>query len=182
MKRNKEQDRQSVPHCGSPLIYYFLQHDSAFGERELRREVENPGRFPVGRDIGFQFRTLDRNAYSPALERLAIEFLASPEVPVKRGAAEVLGQYGSPAAEKPLWDALEYFHSWWKERERELDEPAAQEGAQFERSLRIALAQASGWKLEREGLDRPLDLCRSDCCKREVREWISGGVPHSVAR
>ena len=40
MKRNKEQDRQSVPHCGSPLIYYFLQHDSAFGERELRREVE----------------------------------------------------------------------------------------------------------------------------------------------
>jgi hypothetical protein len=43
LKRNQEQDRQNVPHCGSPLIYYFLQHDSAFGERELRREIENPG-------------------------------------------------------------------------------------------------------------------------------------------
>jgi hypothetical protein len=181
-KRNQDQDRQNVPHCGSPLIYYFLQHDSAFGERELRREIENPGRFPVCHDIGFQFRTLDRNAYSPALERLAIKFLASPEVPVKRGAAEVLGQYGSPAAEKPLWDTLEYFHSWWKGREEELDERNGQEGAQFERSLRIALAQASGWKLEREGLKRLLDLCSSDWCKRDIREWISGGIPRTAIK
>jgi hypothetical protein len=182
LKRNQEQDRQNLPHCGSPLIYYFLQHDAAFGERELRREIEPPGRFPVCHDIGFQFRTLDRNAYSPALERLVIEFLASPEVPVKRGAAEVLGRYGSSAAEKPLWDTLGYFRSWWKGRERELDEPAAQEGAQFERSLRIALAQASGWKLEREGLNRLLDLCSSDWCRREVKEWISAGVPRTAIK
>ncbi|MDP9170206.1 MAG: hypothetical protein M3N54_06295 [Acidobacteriota bacterium] len=182
LKRNQEQDRQNVPHCGSPLIYYFLQHDPAFGEREFRREMRTPGRSPVCHDIGSQFRTLDRNAYSPALERLAIEFLTSPEVPVKRGAAEVLGQYGSPAAEKPLWDTLEYSRSWWKGRERELDDPAAQEGAQFERSLRIALAQASGWKLEREGLDRLLELCSSNWCRREVKEWIAAGVPRSVAR
>jgi hypothetical protein len=180
LKRNQEQDRKKLPHCGGPLIYYFLQHDPAFGERELRRVIENPAPFPACHDIGFQFRVLDRNAYSPALERLAVEFLASPEVPVKRGAAEVMGQYGSPAAEKPLWDTLEYFHSWWKGRERELDEPAAPEGAQFERALRIALAQGSSWKLDRAGLDRLLDLCSSDWCKREVKEWISAGVPHTT--
>lgn len=180
LKRNQEQDRQNLPHCGGPLIYYFLQHHPAFGERELRRDIEKPAPFPACHDIGFQFRALDRNAYSPALERLAVEFLASPEVPVKRGAAEVLGQYGSPAAEKPLWDALEYFHAWWQGRERELDEPVAREGAQFERALRIALAQGSSWKLERDGLDRLLDLCSSDSCKREVKEWISTGVPHST--
>jgi hypothetical protein len=33
----------------------------------------------------------------------------------------------------------------------------------------IALAQANGWTLKREGLDRLLDLCSSDWCKREVK-------------
>ncbi len=114
LKRNADFDRQKLPHCGGALIYYFLKHDPSFGERELRGDMDKPGAFPACYDIGFQFQSLDRNAYSPALERLAIEFLTSNKVPVKRGAAEVLGKYGSPAAEKPLWDTLEYFHSWWK--------------------------------------------------------------------
>jgi hypothetical protein len=103
-------------------------------------------------------------------------------VPVKRGAAEVLGQYGSPAAEKPLWDTLEYFHSWWKGREGELDGQNMQEGAQLERALRIALAQGNGWTLERQGLDRLLDLCGSNWCRQEVKEWISVGVPHAATK
>jgi hypothetical protein len=182
LKRNQEQDRQRLPHCGGPLIYYFLQHDAAFGERELRGDMDRPAPLPACLDIGFQFRTLGRYAYSQALERLAIEFLASPKVPVKRGAAEVLGQYGSPAAEKSLWDTLEYFHSWWKGREGELDGQNTQEGAQLERALRIALAQANGWRLERQGLDRLLDLCSSNWCRQEVKEWISGGVPHPATK
>ena len=94
-------------------------------------------------------------------------------MPVKRGAAEVLGKYGSPAAEKPLWDTLEYFHSWWKGREEELDEVNGQEGIQFERTLRIALAQADGWTLQEDGLNRLLDLCSSNWCRQEVGEWLS---------
>lgn len=182
LKRNQEQDRQRLPHCGGPLVYYFLQHDAAFGERELRSDMEKPAPLPACLDIGFQFRMLGRYAYSPALERLAIELLASPKVPVKRGAAEVLGQYGSPAAEKPLWDTLEYFHSWWKGREGELDGQNMQEGAQLERALRIALAQGNGWTLERQGLDRLLDLCGSNWCRQEVKEWISVGVPHAATK
>ena len=50
----------------------------AFGERELRSDMDKPAAFPVCYDIGFQFQSLDRNAYSPALERLAIEFLGQP--------------------------------------------------------------------------------------------------------
>ena len=135
LKRNADFDRQKLPHCGGALIYYFLKQDPSFGERELRGDMDKPGAFPVCYDIGFQFQSLDRNAYSPALERLAIEFLTSNKVPVKRGAAEVLGKYGSPAAEKPLWDTLEYFHSWWKGRERELDDANGQESIQFERKI-----------------------------------------------
>ena len=172
LKRNEEYDRQKLPHCVGPLAYYFLQYDAAFGERELRKDMDLPAAVPACYDIGFQFLSLDRNAYSPAVEHLAIELLTSPKVPVKRGAAEVLGKYGSPAAEKPLWDTLEYFRSWWKGREQELKEQNGQEGLQFERALRIALAQADAWTLEEDGLNRLLGLCSSDWCKQEVREWL----------
>ena len=173
LKRNADYDRQKLPHCGGPLAYYFLKYDPEFGERELRRDVDQPSAVPACYDIGFQFTALDRNAYSPALEHLAIDFLASPKVPVKRGAAEVLGKYGSPAAEKPLWDTLEYFHSWWKGREQELKRQDGQEGLQFERALRIALAQADGWTLQEDGLNRLLALCSSDWCKQEVTDWLA---------
>jgi hypothetical protein len=172
LKRNAELDRQKLPHCGGPLIYYFLRYDPAFGEKELRGGLNQPGAPPVCYDIGFQFSGLDRNAYSPALERLTIEFLTSSQVPIKRGAAEVLGKYGSSGAEKPLWDTLEYFHSRWKGREEQLDKQQNQEGLQFERALRIALAQADGWTLQEEGLHRLLDLCSSNWCRQEVRDWL----------
>jgi hypothetical protein len=173
VRRNEQFDRQKLPHCGGPLIYYFLRYDPAYGERELRNDMEKPAAFPACYDIGFQFHALDRNAYSPALERLAIEFLASPKVPVKRGAAEVLGKYGSSAAQKPLWDTFEYFRSWWKGREEQLDEANGQEGLQFERALRIALAKADGWVLQQDGLNRLLGLCSSKWCTQEVKEWLS---------
>jgi hypothetical protein len=169
VKRNGDLDRQKLPHCGGPLVFYFLQNDPAYGEGELRRELNRPGGAPVCYDIGAQFRELDQKAWSPSLEKLAIEFLSSPSVPVKRGAAEVLGKYGSAEAQKPLWDILQYFRDWWKGRETKLNE----ENFQFERALRIGLAQAGNWKLGRADLNRLLSLCSSDWCRQDVREWIS---------
>lgn len=179
LKRNEELDRQKLPHCGGPLMYYFLRYDPAFGEKELRGDFDKPDLPPICYDIGFQFLSLDRNAYSPALERLAIALLTSPIVAVKRGAADVLGKYGSPAAEKPLWDTLEYFHSWWKGREEQLGEANGEGSVQFERALRIALAQADGWTLQEAGLNRLLGLCSTNWCRQEVSEWIQqGNAPH----
>ena len=109
---------------------------------------------------------------SPALERLAIEFLSSPVVPIKRGAAEILGKYGSIAAKEPLWKTMEFFRSWWKGREDELTKPSGQEGIQFELALRIALAQADGWKLSEAELNRLLGLCSSQWCKQDVAGWM----------
>ena len=34
---NAELDRQKLPHCPFPLVFYFLKFDPAFGERELRK-------------------------------------------------------------------------------------------------------------------------------------------------
>ena len=169
------QDRWSTISCST---------DAPFGERELRNDIDRPGALGACYDIGFQFRasqfqSLDASAYSPVLERLAIEFLASSKVPVKRGAAEVLGKYGSPAAEKPLWDTLEYFRSWWKGREDQLAKN--EENSQLERALWIALAQADAWLLQDQDLHRLLDLCSSNWCRQEVRQWLPlAALPVSI--
>ena len=138
----------------------------------LRQNLSNPGGPPARYDIGFQFLSLGAWAMSPALERLAIEFLSSSSVPVKKGAAEVLGKYGSASAEEPLWHTMEFFHNWWQGREAQLKEHQNEEGFQFERTLRIALAQGDAWVAGREKLQRLQSLCSSDWCRNEVTGWL----------
>jgi hypothetical protein len=172
LARHAEIEKRNLPQCAGALAFYFLKYDPPFGERVLREDFANPA-VPLGcYDIGFQFYQLGRWAYSPALERLAIEVLTNPKVPVKRGAAEVLGKYGTAAAEKPLWAAMEYFRSWWKDREGELKGQIGQESRQFERALWIALAQADGWVLQEPELQRLRALCSSEWCRQEVAAWI----------
>ena len=168
-RRAADFQRQKLPQCATPLAFYFLQYDPEYGERELRHSLATPGSFPACYDIGYSFP--GPWAMSPALERLAIEMLSSPVVPVKNGAATVLGKYGSPAAEEPLWRALEYFHSWWKDRETELKGQSGGEGMGFERTLRTALAQGSAWLLRDSGLARLESLCSSEWCRQEVSSW-----------
>lgn len=163
--------------CASPLVFYFLQYDSAFGEQELRRNLSTPGGPPVCYDLGFQFLELGSYAMSPALERLAIEYLTSPHVPIKRGMAEILGKYGSPAAEEPVWKTLEYFRSWWRGREKELQDSPLGENARFEQTLRTALAQADGWVVAQADLERLLALCSTDSCKMEAGGWAQAAKP-----
>ncbi|HYZ83079.1 MAG TPA: hypothetical protein VE621_01675, partial [Bryobacteraceae bacterium] len=139
----------------------------------LREQFARAPLPPACYDIGFQFLGLGRWAWSPALERLAIASLPSPIVAVKRGAAETLGKFGSVDAQKPLWETMEYFRSWWKERESELKQKTGQEGVQLERALRIALAQADAWTLQHAGLTKLLDLCSTDSCRSEVSGWIA---------
>jgi len=173
LARNAEIEKQNLPTCVGPLAFYFLKYDPPFGERVLRQDFAKPAAPPACYDTGFQFRQFGRLAYSPALERLSIESLTFPNVRVKRGAAELLGKYGTAAAEKPLWDAMEYFRSWWKGREEELKEKIGEESMQLELALRIALAQADGWVLQEPGLTRLLALCSSEWCRQEVTGWIS---------
>jgi hypothetical protein len=167
--------------CAGPLAFYFLKFDPAFGERLLRADFAKIGSPPVCYDIGFQFSSLGSWAYSPALERLAIESLMADKVPVKRGAAEVLGKYGTPAARKPLWEAMEYFRNWWKDREQQLMQPIGEESRQLEVALRTALARADGWVLDLPDLQRLRDLCSSEWCRRDLEGWTAAaGDPIAI--
>ena len=174
---NAEADRRQLPHCPFPLVFYFLKFDPEFGERELRQAFATGPCYDMGR----AFDSLGSFAMSPALERLAIEHLGNGIVPVKRGAAEVLGKYGSPAAQQPLWQTMEYFRSWWKDREEDLRKPVGHESSTLERTLQTALAQGGGWLLEENELRRLLALCSSEECRNGVQEWIqNAAVPKPV--
>jgi hypothetical protein len=181
VKRVEEaRSAQPAPYCAGPLALYFLKYDPPAGENLLRADFAKPGLVPACYDLGFQFSGLGRWAYSPALERLAIASLTSDKVPVKGGAAELLGKYGSVAAKEPLWEAMEYFRSWWKDREDQLNEPIGEESRQLELTLRNALGKADAWVLTDAELRRLLDLCSSEWCRTDVKGWIasrSSSVP-----
>jgi hypothetical protein len=175
-KRQAEFAQRSEPPCLSPLHFYFLRVDADYGERELRRVLNSRG---PGRclDLASPFHDLGRYAMSPALEKVAIEYLNDSVVVNKNGAAEILGKYGSAAAEKPLWSVMEFFHEWWKGKEELLEEPVGEESRQLEATLRTALARAGGWVLDEADLRRLRTLCVSDWCRQEVDSWIQAAQP-----
>jgi hypothetical protein len=158
--------RQNRPHCPGPILFYFLKHDPEFGEQVLKHAFENIACY----DLAQAAQQLGEHAWSPALERLAIQYLTSPQVPIKRGAAELLGKYGSPAAQAPLWETIEYFHTWWKDREEDLRKPIGRESALFEQTLIFALGRANHWKLTAPDLARLRSLCSSVACRQG--DWI----------
>ena len=167
--------------CAGPLAFYFLKYDAPLGEKLLLTDFAKPGLPPACYDLGFQFQSLGRWAYSPALEKLAIASLTSDKVPVKRGAAELLGKCGTTAAKKPLWETMEYFHSWWKDRENELNEKIGDESRQLELALRTAIGHADAWILTDAEHRRLLDLCSSEWCRNDVKSWTaSTGLPVNI--
>jgi hypothetical protein len=172
-RREKGREARGEPPRLNLLHLYLLRQDAAYGEREVRKVFagDQPPA-PGCCALDSLMRELGRYAWSPALEKVAIDLLDSGWVVVKQGAAEVLGRFGSAGAEKPLWNTMEVFRQWWQGREQELVGPPGQEGIQFERTLRTALAQASGWVLSREGLTRLRSLCSSDWCRSDVDEWL----------
>ena len=172
-----ELDRQKLRHCPFPLVFYFLKFDPEFGEQELRKALTTVPCY----SLSDAFLHVGSYAMSPALERLATEYLTSGLVPVKKGAAELLGKYGSTAARQPLWATMEYFRNWWKDREDDLRKPIGWESVLFERTLRSALAQAGGWVMDEPELRRLLALCSTAECRAGVTEWIrDADVPKAV--
>jgi hypothetical protein len=149
--------------CIGPIVFYFLRHDPVHGKELLRRELSREKAPPICYDVSAQFSNLGRRAYSEALEEVAIAALQDEKVPVKLGAAELLGRFGTHAAREPLWQALAYLEQWW--RGRELN----QEARALELRLAHALAQSEAWKLDENEKAELRRLCRTDACRMEAR-------------
>lgn len=144
--------------CRGPLLFYFLRHDAVYGKQLLRQELSRDGAPLACYDLAEQYGSLGPQAFSPALEEVAIEALRDPKVPVKRGAAELLRRHGSVAARAALWDAMEYLMKWWTGRELNHDAKA------LEMAFAHALVRAEAWRLDDLAKSRLRAMCRSELC------------------
>jgi hypothetical protein len=149
-------DRQKLPRCPYPLVFYFLKFDPEFGEPEYRKGLADPRCAAVGAAA----EPLGRQAMSQELERLSIEALKTGSPAVKQGVAHLLGRFGSPDAEQSLWDAMAASAA----------EPAAD--ARWESVLIAALGQAGGWYVGPAKLEQLQALCRTANCRATVGHWI----------
>ena len=108
------------------------------------------------------------------MERLIIEYLSSPDMRIKSGAAWALGEYGSSAAAPPLWNALADFHSQWKGKEAQLANPSSMGASGIEYALVIALLGPNrAWKIREEDLDHLQELCSTTFCRDEILRWCA---------
>jgi hypothetical protein len=99
----------------------------------------------------------------PVWERVAIDALQDPAVPVKIDAVKSLAQYGSPAAKPAIFDAFRYWHEWWENRGEQNDESRRLEQAFVEVSTR-----PKNWTPSDADLVAIRDLCLTAGCKSQV--------------
>jgi len=156
----------------STLLAYFLRVDAAMGLDLIKQAIA--GRGPGNPQCYASTLTGVANLRGhPELEAIAIDRLDDPDPKVVAGAASMLGRYGSPDAEGPLWRRLEKWIQDWKERAEELtkkykhDHPNIwHREAGYE--LRRALFYSPAWLPDREKLDK---LRQAHFGKEELKDF-----------
>jgi hypothetical protein len=152
----------AAPACEPPLIAYFLRVDPDWGEKALRQTLAERG-YTMGRCwLGIIGQTAVYYSGS-AWEKVAIDALQDPAVPVKIDAVKSLARYGSPAAKPALFDSFRYWHEWWVNRGEQNDESRRLEQAFVEATIR-----PRNWTPTDGDLATVRDLCLTAACKSEV--------------
>jgi len=158
--------------CVSALHLFVLREDPERGVPEFIQDfaysaVEKPQCLNLE-----QNKVVGPHAWSPALEKILGDLPENSPPIVLESAAQLLGLYGSPAAENVLWGELEELNRKWQGREAVLENDPSAADLQLERALRTALAQADAWVLDADGLARLRQLCVSRWCESDVDFWL----------
>ena len=152
--------------CQPELVAYFVRVDPAYADRIFHghpwdMHAEPP---PCTREY---FDRTPRIAMGPVLEKYMAAYLMGPTVQLKKAAAQSLGKFGSPEALAPLWDALRYFHDYWKGKAADLARNGEGEGLEME--LRNAIARGRHWLATDTDLRLMESLCVSERCVAETQ-------------
>ena len=99
----------------------------------------------------------------PVWERVAIDALQDPAVPVKIDAVKSLSQYGSRAAKPAIFDAFRYWRDWWKDRGEQNEE-----SRRLEQTFVEATTHPKSWTPDDRDLSTIRDLCLTESCKSQV--------------
>ncbi|MGH9375949.1 MAG: HEAT repeat domain-containing protein [Terriglobia bacterium] len=159
------------PDTAKPLIERAIQ---------ARGPNSNACRHGIFTDIG-------RLQTSPVLEELAIGSLRDPDPEVAANAAGYLGDYGSQAAEQPLWSRYEEWSRKWAGRASELQSTFGnqpKEDASLGPSLARALETGVGWLSGPNKLRRIQAVALLPEMRRELQQAIQSwqGTPRMPFR
>ena len=100
-------------------LAYFFRVAPAYARAEIgnvMKEVGEGGRCETG-----VMPAIAQRRMGPALEKTAISHLSHSEGWVVADAASMLQRHGSARAEAPLWQALDRWHTRWKDRAAKLN-------------------------------------------------------------
>jgi hypothetical protein len=159
------------------LLAYCLRAEPETGRDMLERAV-------ASRATGCSGTVLTDTArlyMSPELETVALVVLSDPNPEIAASSATMLGRYGSPAAEQPLWQRFEQWHSVWEGREAELPDRSWGEGiansseTTLEMALLNALATGQAWWVGPQELRRLRALCVSRWSGRNADATVQQG-------
>ena len=160
----------------SSLLAYFLRVDPDYGATAVEQALNARGQDDTG-CYRMAFNQVGRQFMSPGLEEIAIQHLDDSNREVAVQAITLLGQRGSAAAEKPLWNRLERWHTEWQARAEEAQPQmengiAAGEPARFEFELVGALVKGTAWTLDADQLKRIEQLCLTPTARLEVQSAV----------
>ena len=149
---------QSFCSSQSILLAYFLRVDPAMGIDLIKQAVagRGPGNQQCYASTLTEVAKLRRH---PELETIAIDRLDDPDPKVVADAASMLGEYGSPDAEGPLWRRLEKWLQDWQGRADELMKDYKRDHPniwhrQVGQALRSALFHSPAWAPDREKIEK----------------------------
>lgn len=152
------------------LLAYFLRMDRVYGIKQMQKALT------WRKDIGWYRYALSRvTALAPGsdMERLAIAYLHDPDIEVQADAVKALANYGSPAAEAPLWARMREWHRQWAGKAAQI----TPEAGQLEYVLSFALATSPGWLADRPKLQALENLCVTPDARSNmagfVKEWAA---------
>lgn len=167
--------------CQPEMLAYFLRADPPYASKILKREPWEMHKPPGHCVMPFILRVPPRQM-SPVMEEFLVACLWHEQVPVKAAATSSLGRYGSPAAQKPLWDALRYLHDYWKDRKQEMN--GQSQAVWLEEQIRNAIGRARNWVVNREELQKLGSLCLGDRCvaanNQDLSYWKDGPLRLTV--
>ncbi len=156
--------------CQPELAAYFVRVDPAYADRIFHSHPWDMQTPPPRCTVQYFLRTPPL-AMGPPLEKYLEAYLMHGNVYVKTTAAHQLGLYGSPSALGPLWNALRYFHEWWKGKGPELEQNG--EGVHLEVELRNAIAHSPNWLATETDLRTMQSLCISRQCLGETQQDLA---------
>jgi hypothetical protein len=153
--------------CQPELLAYFLRVDEAYASQILRSTATQSC-------LPQYFQRTASLIMNPTLEEFVTPYLMNGSVYLKIEAAKSLGKYGSPAAEKPLWNTLRYFHEYWDGKGAELAKNG--EGLVLEEQLAFAIAHGRGWITTQADLQTIQKLCIGERCLFQNGQALQGWV------